>query len=68
MNMGMIDRGLRLVLAVALTFAAVATDILGDGIIFWGALGIAAVSAVTALVGTCPLYSALGIQTCRVSR
>ncbi len=64
-NMGKIDRGLRLVVAAALIYFAFAT---GSGILFWLALAVAAVFFVTALIGNCPAYSILGIKTCRASR
>lgn len=68
LNMGKIDRGLRLVVAAALVYAAFATGIFGTGVLFWVALAIAAVFAVTALIGNCPLYSIIGIRTCQVAR
>jgi len=67
-NMGKIDRGLRLVMTAVLAYAAFATDSLGTGVLYWAALAVAAVFALTALVGNCPLYSILGIRTCPVSR
>lgn len=67
-NMGKIDRGLRLVLAAILVYAAFATEALGAGPLFWIALAVAAVFTLTALVGNCPLYSIVGIRTCRVTR
>jgi hypothetical protein len=64
-NMGTIDRGLRLAIAAALVFMAFATAVLGGGILFWLALAVAAVFTVTSLVGSCPLYSIVGLKTCR---
>lgn len=60
-NVGTIDRFIRLGLAGVLLY-------LGFGIYGGSALGIglaviAIVPALTALVGTCPLYSVLGIKT-----
>ena len=52
-NMGKIDRALRIVAAAALLFVALATTILGSGILFWLA------------VGNCPLYSIIGLKTCQ---
>lgn len=58
-NEGSIDRGLRVVAGLAL-IAAAATGTIG----VWGWIGI--VPLATGLVGWCPLYSALGINTCGV--
>ena len=54
-NVGSIDRGIRAIAGLA---------IIGAGVYFqswWGAIG--AVLLVTALVGWCPPYSLLGINT-----
>lgn len=67
-NMGMIDRGLRLVVALVLLYLALGTTALGGGLLYWLALLVAVVSGVTALVGSCPLYSMLGIRTCPLLR
>jgi hypothetical protein len=61
-NMGTADRVVRLVLAVAAIVGGIAA---GSG----SALGIvlfvvAAVFVVTSLVGFCPLYRLVGINTC----
>ncbi|MDB5896649.1 MAG: hypothetical protein JWP22_3622 [Ramlibacter sp.] len=58
-NIGSMDRMFRLVIGVALVGLA-ATDMVG----WWGWIG--AVPLLTALFGTCPLYSMLGINTCGV--
>lgn len=64
-NMGKIDRGLRLAVAAALLFIAFGTAMLGSGLLFWIALIVAAVFTLTAFVGNCPLYSVIGLKTCR---
>ncbi len=64
-NMGTIDRGARLVVAALLVFAAFGTEIAGSGVLFWLALVVAAIFTLTAFVGTCPLYSMIGLKTCR---
>lgn len=64
-NMGKIDRGLRLAIAVLLLFVAFGTTMLGSGILFWIALIVAAVFTLTAFVGNCPLYRIVGLKTCR---
>ncbi|WBU53925.1 DUF2892 domain-containing protein [Paracoccus sp. SCSIO 75233] len=64
-NMGNIDRSVRLVIAVILLGVAFGTSWLGSGILFWLALIVAAVFALTALIGHCPLYTMIGIKTCQ---
>lgn len=59
-NEGTVDRVLRVALGLALLFVAVT----GRGV--WGYLG--AVPLLTGLMGSCPLYSVLGISTCPVKR
>lgn len=63
-NMGMIDRGGRLVIAAALAILALGTGML-TGVLFWVALAVAAIFTLTALVGNCPLYRIIGLKTCR---
>ena len=63
-NMGMIDRGGRLVIAAALAILALGTGTL-TGVLFWVALAVAAIFTLTALVGNCPLYSIFGLKTCK---
>lgn len=64
-NMGKLDRALRLVLAVVLFFVAFGTGWAGAGLWHWLVLVVALVMGVTALVGSCPLYSLLGLKTCK---
>ncbi|MCK0150080.1 DUF2892 domain-containing protein [Marivita sp. S6314] len=64
-NMGKLDRGGRLVVAALLVFLALGTSVLGSGLLFWLALIAAAVFTLTAFVGNCPLYSLVGLKTCR---
>lgn len=64
-NMGTIDRGLRLAVAAILLFVAFGTGLTGSGVLFWLALIVACVATLTAFVGNCPLYSVLGLKTCR---
>jgi len=64
-NMGKFDRGGRLAIAAVLLFFALGTSVLGAGILFWLALIIACVFTLTAFVGNCPLYSIVGLKTCK---
>jgi Protein of unknown function (DUF2892) len=59
-NEGTIDRVVRIVLGIALLYFAFT----GRGV--WGYIGI--VPLLTGLMGSCPLYSALGLNTCPVKR
>ena len=56
-NIGGLDRSLRIILGVAL-LALGAFGPLG----WWGAIGLLPI--VTALIGWCPAYPILGINTC----
>ena len=60
-NEGKVDRTLRVVLGaalIALVFVGPQTA--------WGWLGV--VPLVTGLIGNCPVYSLLGINTCGIKR
>ena len=57
-NVGPADRALRVVLGLFLIALAV------FGGVPWGWLGI--IPLATAFLGSCPLYTLLGISTCRV--
>jgi Protein of unknown function (DUF2892) len=59
-NEGMTDRVVRVLLGIALLYFAFT----GRGV--WGYIGI--VPLVTGLIGSCPLYSVLGLNTCPVKR
>jgi hypothetical protein len=62
-NVGSMDRVLRVVLGLAL----LAYYFLGQGSMRWiGLIGL--VPLITAALGTCPLYSILGISTCPTKR
>ncbi len=67
-NMGTTDRAIRLTIAALLVFAALVTGIFGHGLWFWLVLLVAAVLTMTALFGSCPLYSILGVKTCNSRR
>ena len=61
LNMGGIDRALRAILGIAL-IALAATGRIG----VWGWIGV--VPLLTAVVGFCPLYTMLGINTCAAGK
>jgi hypothetical protein len=62
-NMGIADRLVRLVIAVAIAGLYVTDIITGT----WATvlLVVSAVFAITSIVAVCPLYTLLGINTCR---
>ena len=64
-NMGSIDRGVRIAVAVVLLLLAFTTEFAATGVLFWLFIAVAAVFLLTSVVGTCPLYSIIGIKTCR---
>lgn len=59
-NVGSIDRILRVVIGLALVVMAATGTIT-----VWGYIGV--IPLVTGLIGTCPLYSLMGLNTCPVS-
>lgn len=60
-NVGTIDRMLRVILGVAL-IAMTLTGTIG----IWGWIGV--VPLLTAALGSCPLYSVLGLNTCQMKK
>jgi hypothetical protein len=63
-NVGGIDRVLRVVVGV--TLIAAALGLFGPAYqSVWGWIGV--VPLATALMGWCPLYSVLGIRTCKAA-
>lgn len=63
LNIGPVDRYLRI--AVGIGLLAMMLLLEGDAR-WWGLVGL--VPLVTGLVGNCPLYSMLGIDSCPVGR
>ena len=60
-NVGGLDRGLRIIVGLVLiALAATGT------VVWWGWLGV--VPLLTGLIGGCPAYSLLGVNTCPVSK
>ncbi|MHA6324105.1 YgaP family membrane protein [Roseivivax sp. CAU 1753] len=57
---------MRAVLRIAMLFVRADPRAVARGAaLFWGALIAAAVFALTAFIGNCPLYSIVGLKTCR---
>jgi hypothetical protein len=61
-NMGKLDRGLRIVVALVLGFLALSGKV--EGMMYNIALALGAIFVLTSLVGFCPLYIPLGMNTC----
>ncbi len=68
-NVGTFDRIARLVLGLILVVAPFVTayDVWQNDIIKYAAVVAGAVLALTAIFSICPLYSLLGVRTCRTS-
>lgn len=60
--MGKLDRGLRIVVALVLGFLALSGKV--EGMMYNIALALGAIFVLTSLVGFCPLYIPLGMNTC----
>jgi hypothetical protein len=63
--MGTFDRAARIVAAIVLVWAAFGTAFAAAGVLHWLFLVIAAIFVLTAPVGTGPIYSIVGLKTCR---
>jgi uncharacterized membrane protein len=62
-NMGMFDRALRIILAIVVAVLIYMGTLTGTAAIVLGI--IAGVFLITSLVGTCGLYSVVGVSTCK---
>ena len=61
-NVGLVDRTIRIIVGLALIAFAIPVGFPHVGWNWVGWIGV--IPIVTALVGTCPLYSLLGLSTC----
>lgn len=61
-NVGPIDRTLRIILGLVLLAYALKLGVPDTGWNWVGWIGV--IPLLTALVGTCPLYSLIGVSTC----
>ena len=64
-NLGAVDRGLRLGAALVLILAAFTLPAIANGPLQWIAVGAGIVFALTSFVSFCPLYTLLGVRTCK---
>ena len=65
-NMGNSDRIIRVLVAAVIAVLFINNTI--TGIFAYILLAVGAIFLLTSLVGSCPLYSLLGINTCRVKK
>ena len=65
-NVGTIDRIVRIVVGLALVALALGYIAPGTPYAWIGWIGV--VPLLTALAGSCPLYSVIGLSTCAVAR
>ena len=65
-NVGTIDRILRAILGAVLLYLALASGLpLFEGVVKYIAAALGVVMLAVAIVRVCPVYSLLGIRTCR---
>ena len=65
-NMGSLDRGLRIIIAIVFVYlfwAGLVSSVLGIVLIV-----LAGIFLLTSSVGSCPIYSFLGINTCSTKK
>jgi hypothetical protein len=65
-NMGNIDRGVRILIALVVTVLFVTNVI--SGVLAYVLLGLSGVFVLTSLLGFCPLYTLFGLSTCPVKK
>jgi len=65
-NMGNTDRIIRVLAAIVIAVLYFTNSITGT--LGYVLLGIAGIFLLTSLVGSCPLYSVFGINTCQVKK
>ena len=64
LNMGKMDRSIRIFIAIAIAILYFAGII--SGTVGYVLLAIASIFILTSLFGACPLYTVFGITTCKV--
>ena len=62
-NMGNLDKGIRLVIVI--TIALLYFNNIIEGSLGLVLLALAVISLITTFIGFCPLYTLLGINTCK---
>jgi uncharacterized membrane protein YGL010W len=61
-NMGNLDRGIRMVIAITLAVLFFTGKI--EGTLGYVAIVVAAIFALTSVISFCPIYAIFGIKTC----
>jgi len=61
-NMGNLDRGIRIVVAIVLAVLYFMDKI--EGTLGYVALAVSAIFALTSLISFCPIYAIFGIKSC----
>ncbi len=66
-NIGTVDRAARALLGLVLLVAALGglAPVFEGGVVKWAAVAVGAVLLATAGMRICPLYTVLGIRTCK---
>jgi hypothetical protein len=65
-NMGGLDRIIRLLVVIAVALGAFLGVL--EGTLMYVLYGLAGVFLLTSLIGVCPLYSLVGLSTCKVEK
>ncbi|WP_299127350.1 DUF2892 domain-containing protein [uncultured Winogradskyella sp.] len=65
-NMGSIDRGLRLLMAAILVVLYWQNII--NGTLAYVLMGVAGIFVITSFVSFCPLYTLVGLNTCKIKK
>jgi hypothetical protein len=65
-NMGNIDKGIRILIAVVVAVLFFTNVI--SGVLAYVLLGLSGVFVLTSLLGFCPLYTLVGLSTCPVKQ
>ena len=65
-NMGNLDRGIRIIIAVIV--AAMYWKGIITGTLAYVLLGLSAIFIITSLVSFCPLYTIFGLNSCKIKK
>ena len=65
-NMGNLDKGIRIVIAIAIAILYFTNTI--EGTLAYILMAFAAILVITNFISFCPLYVVLGINTCKVKK
>jgi len=65
-NMGDLDRGIRIIMAIAIAILYFTNTI--EGTLAYILMAFSAIFVLTSFISFCPLYLPLGINTCKVKK